>query len=841
MRQIKKLGRRCLMLLAASAAWPAVATAQSQWIGGSSNWSNPNNWSPYGVPMMTGYPAIVTSTLGAAQTITYDYSGPTVALSSLDVDLTGGSGGASETLSMSANNLSGGDENVGYSGGANPGTGNGGMGTFNQSGGVNTASGGLALGFNATDTGIYMLGGTGSLMTGPPGGTSDEEVGINGTGIFNQTGGTNTIAGYLFVGGGTGSTGTYMLSGTGAVFDYDNEWVGGNSDGVGTSVSATGIFNQTGGTNTISGNLYLAPTSGETGTYILSGTGTLQAASEIVGQMGTGRFNQSSGTNTITGTVALVIGASYSGSSGSYVLSGTGELSVTGNEYIGDGNPGTFNQSGGTNTISGGYSLNLGGTTSTYILTGGSLTVTGNESVGNTGGAAGVDIFNQTGGINTISPGGELDIGYSIHAAGAYTASGGAATVNGNAYVGGASYGSGGSGTLTVSGTSQMTVTGTLKIYSGSPNVVNLNGGSLSAGTLSYASPFSQLVWTSGTLDLTNQNVTIDSTTAANFGDSASTPSSFVLGVGQTLEVAGAEIVGFNGTGVFNQTGGTSIAGSLVLGNSSGSNGKYTLSSGALMLNGSAYVGGSNSAAGGTGTLTVSNAGQMTITGTLQVYGNGNVNISGTVPSVGGLSISTGGLVNINSALLITSDGGSAATAEKTIQQYIQSSAIISSSINGNTTYGIAYADGSDSGLEDSSLLPGQIVIEPDLNGDADLGGTVTFHDLQILLGDFGNPGFWDQGNFNGHATVDFNDLQLLLGNFNDSTTLGYSELSGIQTLAGEFGYQADPNASGTGFTLVPIPEPASASLLGISTAALLVRRRRRIEHSAPRYSFPTS
>src|ERR1700683_1125162 len=123
MRQIKKLGRLCLMLLAASAAWPAVATAQSQWIGGSSNWSNPNNWSPYGVAMLTGSPSIVTSTLGAAQTITYDYSGPTVALSSLDVDLTGGSGGASETLSMSANNLSGGDENVGYSGGANPGTG----------------------------------------------------------------------------------------------------------------------------------------------------------------------------------------------------------------------------------------------------------------------------------------------------------------------------------------------------------------------------------------------------------------------------------------------------------------------------------------------------------------------------------------------------------------------------------------------------------------------------------------------------------------------------------------------------------------------------------------------
>src|ERR1700683_3642850 len=166
----------------------------------------------------------------------------------------------------------------------------------------------------------------------------------------------------------------------------------------------------------------------------------------------------------------------------------------------------------------------------------------------------------------------------------------------------------------------------------------------------------------------------------------------------------------------------------------------------------------------------------MTVTGALQVWNHGNVNISGNVDRGGGLSIATSGLVNINSALLIISDGGDPTAAETAIQDYIEGGQITSSFVNSNSGYGVAYADGSDPGLENSNLTAGQVVIEPDLDGDADLSGTVAFHDLQILLGNFGQPGFWDQGNFNGHTTVDFNDLQLLLGNFNATTALTYSE-----------------------------------------------------------------
>jgi alpha-amylase len=261
----------------------------------------------------------------------------------------------------------------------------------------------------------------------------------------------------------------------------------------------------------------------------------------------------------------------------------------------------------------------------------------------------------------------------------------------------------------------------------------------------------------------------------------------------------------------------------------------------------------------GSGGLTIQGPGTITLSGTNSYTGATSfasgqviVSASGAIPNGSVLSIgsstttagvklpTTGGVIqtssfvlnsgstlDIGAASLVFPDGGSASSAEALVQQYVGSSAITSAYVTNNGGYGIAYADGSDAGLNDPNLTAGQVVVEPDLIGDTDLSGTVNIHDLQNLLSDFNAPGFWDQGNFNGHADVDISDLQALLSNFNTSTTLSYSELTMIENLAGEFGDMAIPNSNGAGFTLVAIPEPSITILLAGAAGVIGLRRRR--------------
>ena len=113
--------------------------------------------------------------------------------------------------------------------------------------------------------------------------------------------------------------------------------------------SGTGTFTQSGGSNTASGFLFLGL--GGSGTYNLSGTGQLSAAVEDVGEMAAGNFSQTGGSNTVTNSGSLYVGR-YSGGRG------------------------TYSQSGGTNTVSGTGCLYLGygtGASGTYSLSGGTL------------------------------------------------------------------------------------------------------------------------------------------------------------------------------------------------------------------------------------------------------------------------------------------------------------------------------------------------------------------------------------------------------------------------------------------------------------------------------------
>ena len=192
-----------------------------------------------------------------------------------------------------------------------------------------------------TGVGTYNMSGQNTLFVG-----GVEVVGANGTGTFTQNGGSNEIVG--------GGNSIGYINGTSYRNDYgalilgqygtlyaNNRYVG---DGVGTYNLQSGLVDGGGA----------AAVGQDVGGY------------EVVGFGGTGIFNQSGGTNNATsdlyvgGVVANLFATSTwaRGGSGTYNLTGglvdcpvipQGQGGVGGNEYLGQGGTGQFNQSGGTN------------------------------------------------------------------------------------------------------------------------------------------------------------------------------------------------------------------------------------------------------------------------------------------------------------------------------------------------------------------------------------------------------------------------------------------------------------------------------------------------------------
>ena len=281
------------------------------------------------------------------------------------------------------------DEYVGYMG----------TGAFTQSGGYNGLRGRLFLGYNYGAQGTYNLGGTAQL-------TPDGEVyvGYYGTGIFTQSGGEHSPRGWrdypygaLYLGYALGAQGTYNLSGTAKLTPDGAVYVG---------YEGTGTFVQTGGELYHHWTpLYLGYSPGSQGTYNLSG-GTLSADEEHVGEEGSGAFVQTGGVNDV-GRLSL---ANERGASGTYDLSGTGQLKAQEEILGGSYEEGTavFRQSGGTNTA---WFVRVA-PMAQYLLSGGLLQVDwvfedhGATELSGTGQLAARDqhvdgLFRQSGGTNT--------------------------------------------------------------------------------------------------------------------------------------------------------------------------------------------------------------------------------------------------------------------------------------------------------------------------------------------------------------------------------------------------------------------------------------------------------
>jgi hypothetical protein len=490
-----------------------------------------------------------------------------------------------------------------------------GAGTFNQTGGSNTTYG-LYLGYssngsNQAGTGTYNLSG-GTLNV------NQEYIGIFGNGTFSQSNGAHIISGTLHLGSNANganplSTGTLNLSGgTMSVGSF----VFAGDDGVAT-------INQTGGTLTVGTWLFVGngnvgvngvPHSGFAN-YTLS-NGILNSPGQSVGYFGTNQstLTQSGGTNNASNFITV---GDQPGNVGVYNLQ-DGVINAASMNVAWQGN-GTFNQSGGTNNVT---SIRLGhevGGNGTYNLTGGTLNAGGNTAGflnGTVVGYSGTGSFVQTGGTHTITQGNftGLLLGYLPGSAGSYRLDNG--TLNVNQQFAETFVGYLGTGTFTQNGGTHNAYYMTTGYVLGGSGVYTMNNGALNV-TAEYEGWYGN-----GTFNQTagthNSNYLFMGYNAN--GTNAAATGAFNLS-GGTLTVSVVEQIGLDGSGTFIQNGGShsvtnvspGISSGLSLGLNTKGLGSYTLNLGDLTVAGDENVGYQ-----GTGTFT-QNGGSHTVGGRLYV------------------------------------------------------------------------------------------------------------------------------------------------------------------------------------------------------------------------------
>ena len=301
-------------------------------------------------------------------------------------------------------------------------------------------------------------------------------------------------------------------------------------------------------------------------------TGSLNVSfDEEIGAYGKGSYVQSGGTNTVQSGLYL---GSFSGSNGSYTLSGTGSLSVGWTEFVGGSfGTGTFTQTGGTNTTG---TLSLGyvnpGSQGTYNLNGGTLTANQIYKYGNSSFNFNAGTLNIIGGspayiggngsqsfVSTIN----LDASkafnvtnqLTINAGGVINSTGGTFTA-GNVYS---------NGTITQSsGTTTIINALYLATSNGGTGTYNLNGGTLTVGSIQSDSSGGAFNFNAGTLNAANLAVGGTSPLGNTLNISAnkvvSISNSLIINPGSTLSMQGGALtvggVATNGLVNFKQIGG---------------------------------------------------------------------------------------------------------------------------------------------------------------------------------------------------------------------------------------------------------------------------------------------
>jgi hypothetical protein len=487
-------------------------------------------------------------------------------------------GYSSLTSTAGVYNLSGGalthqGAQIGFAGSAD---------AFNHGGGTHTISGaGLQLAMFTGATATYAMSNGANLVVTAGGST----VGAYGNGVFDQTGGTHTVAGTLHVGRYAGSHGTYHLAGGTLTADVVRLTRGLFNLAGGTL--STGHFLQEGGdvTGTLRNDTLFTHAGGSFGGRLIN-AGTVALDANLTVQVGIENLTQFA----VASNRAVIANGPGLTNDGTFTLAGG--LTAT-SVRVGQSASATFTQTGGTNTVGADLLIGVGaGQNGAYALQAGKVAVAGNTTIG----VAGAGTFDQTGGLHTT---GALAIGQSAGATGAYTLAGGTLTANTIDLLRGTFNQAGGTLNYATFNHAGGTVTGTLT----------------NTGTYAYtAGAFDARMVNSGTVTV-NADLTITGGLDNRAAFAVPTGRAVTVNVGATndgsislagtLTVNGDHLVGSTGPGVLTQTAGQhTVSGTMTLGLTPASSGTVTLSGGTLTAGAIRLLRGRFEQAGGTLTAT---------------------------------------------------------------------------------------------------------------------------------------------------------------------------------------------------------------------------------------------
>jgi fibronectin-binding autotransporter adhesin len=374
------------------------------------------------------------------------------------------------------------------------------------------------------------------------------------------------------------------------------------------------------------------------------------------------------------------------------VLMTAGNLSTVHLEYVANSGVGNFTQSGGTHTVS--SLLYLGwnsGSSGTYNLSGSGLLSASEEFIGYSGSGG----FTQTAGMHSVPLNG-IYFGWNSGSRGTYNLSGGSLSSGNYEVIGVSGTGSftqsGGTHSLYASAGDHSLILGDLS--SDANGTYNLSGGSLSAP--------SEVIGNIGAGSFTQSggtNTVYNAGYFLFFGYNPTGIGTYNLSGSGMLNVTPPETIGYQGTGVFTQSGGThTAAGGLYLAAANGSAGTYNLNGGLLRVSALSKGGGTATFNFGGGTLGSvapwSSSLNINLTGTagpgtIDTTG-GNISLSGNLTGSGGLTKLGSGVLTLNG---VNTYSGSTTVDGGTLL-FTSSQAIGGSGANVTVNYGATAAAG---------------------------------------------------------------------------------------------------------------------------------------------------